>query len=81
MNSPSPSKDDRIGKETNWVFQVQDCRAFYDALSKRDVHFLRPPADQPWGATQAVFEDLYGNVFVAESEVPRRAASNSPSHP
>jgi uncharacterized glyoxalase superfamily protein PhnB len=68
MDSAAASKDDRLGKETNWVFQVTDCRAFYEVMSKRGVHFSKPPADQPWGTTQAVFEDLYGNVFVAESK-------------
>jgi catechol 2,3-dioxygenase-like lactoylglutathione lyase family enzyme len=67
MESPSLSKADSIGKESNWVFQVHDCRVFYDVLRKRGVHFIKPPADQPWGTVQAIFEDLYGNVFVAES--------------
>ena len=40
----------------------------FDLLVKRGVHFIRPPAEQPWGTTQAVFEDLYGNVYVAESK-------------
>ena len=79
MESPSSSKEDRIGKETNWVFQVQDCYAFYDALSKRGVHFIKPPAEQPWGTTQAIFEDLYGNVFVAESAKPHGSASKDSS--
>jgi hypothetical protein len=26
MEAPSLCKDDRIGKETNWVFQVKDCQ-------------------------------------------------------
>jgi catechol 2,3-dioxygenase-like lactoylglutathione lyase family enzyme len=85
MDAPSSSKDDRIGKETNWVLRVQDCRVFYDLLSKRGVHFIQPPADEPWGTTQAVFEDLYGNVFVAESQGPRGSVSNGralgSSHP
>ena len=76
MEAPASSKEDRIGKETNWVFQVGDCRAFYDALNKRGVHFIKPPADQPWGTTQATFEDLYGNVFVAESETPQGSTIN-----
>jgi uncharacterized glyoxalase superfamily protein PhnB len=79
MESTPLSKDDRIGKETNWVFQVQDCRAFYDVLSKRGVHFNKPPSDQPWGTTQAIFEDLYGNVFVAESAKLPGSATHSPA--
>jgi catechol 2,3-dioxygenase-like lactoylglutathione lyase family enzyme len=76
MESPSLSKADSIGKESNWVFQVQDCRVFYDVLSKRGVHFIKPPAEQPWGTIQAIFEDLYGNVFVAESAKPPGPISN-----
>jgi catechol 2,3-dioxygenase-like lactoylglutathione lyase family enzyme len=75
MDASSASKEERIGKETNWVFQVQNCRTFYDVLRQRGVHFIKPPMDQPWGTTQAVFEDLYGNVFVAESARPPRSSA------
>jgi hypothetical protein len=61
----------------SWYTNVLGLRKIED----RGVHFLKPPADRPWGTTQAVFEDLYGNVFVAESEVPHSAASNSSSRP
>lgn len=37
------------------------------ARSKRGVKFIAPPKTQPWGTSQAIFEDLYGNVFVVES--------------
>ncbi len=60
----------RIGKETRWVFVVKDCHRFYELLSKRGVKFTEPPIDQPWGVTEAHFEDLYGNVFVVESTRP-----------
>ncbi len=70
------AREDRIGKETNWVFQVGDCSKFYDDLRNRGVHFIQPPRRQPWGTTQAVFEDPYGNVFVAESQA---LPSNPPS--
>ncbi|MGA2552702.1 MAG: VOC family protein [Burkholderiaceae bacterium] len=59
----------RIGKETNWVLQVADCSRFYESLSHQGVHFLESPKTQPWGTTQAIFEDPYGNIFVAESRV------------
>jgi catechol 2,3-dioxygenase-like lactoylglutathione lyase family enzyme len=65
--SQMPDEADRIGKGTDWVFQVKDCRAFYNAAKGRGVHFIAPPADKPWGTTEAMFEDLYGNIFVAES--------------
>jgi catechol 2,3-dioxygenase-like lactoylglutathione lyase family enzyme len=64
------STADRIGKETNWVFEVVDCTQFYEALRVQGVHFIDPPKRQPWGTTQAVFEDPYGNIFVAESRTP-----------
>jgi hypothetical protein len=60
----------RIGKETRWVFEVADCHRFYELLSKRGVNFTELPVDQPWGVTEAHFEDLYGNVFVVESSKP-----------
>jgi uncharacterized glyoxalase superfamily protein PhnB len=34
----------------------------YEAYLARGVHFVRPPAEQPYG-TVAVFEDLYGNLW------------------
>ncbi|MDD5544796.1 MAG: VOC family protein [Acidobacteriia bacterium] len=60
----------RIGKETRWVFEVKDCHRFYELLSKRGVKFPETPVDQPWGVTEAQFEDLYGNVFVVKSPRP-----------
>jgi len=65
----------RIGKETRWVFTVKDCHRFYELLSKHGVKFTELPIDQPWGVTEAHFEDLYGNVFVVESS---RAAPGGP---
>jgi predicted enzyme related to lactoylglutathione lyase len=58
---------DRIGKETTWVFQVADCAKLFEVLSKRGVKFVASPKTQPWGTSQATFEDLYGNIFVVES--------------
>jgi uncharacterized glyoxalase superfamily protein PhnB len=68
----------RVGTETRWVFEVQDCHKFYDLASKRGVKFVETPVDEPWGVTEAMFEDLYGNIFVVKSiqssrsEGPRR---------
>jgi len=61
----------RVGTETRWVFEVEDCRKFYDLASKRGVKFVEAPVAQPWGVTEAIFEDLYGNVFVVESIQPK----------
>jgi uncharacterized glyoxalase superfamily protein PhnB len=66
----------RVGGETRWVFEVEDCRRFYDLASKRGVKFVENPVDQPWGVTEAMFEDLYGNLFVVQSSRPK---SGSPS--
>jgi len=60
----------RVGAETRWVFEVEDCRRFYELASKRGIKFVETPIDQPWGVTEAMFEDLYGNVFVVESFRP-----------
>jgi len=65
----------RVGTETRWVFEVEDCRKFYDGASKRGVRFVETPVDQPWGVTEAMFEDLYGNVFVVESLGPKGAGN------
>ncbi len=50
---------DRIGKETNWVFQVGDCVKLYEILSKRGVKFIAPPRDTTLGH---VTGDLRGSV-------------------
>jgi catechol 2,3-dioxygenase-like lactoylglutathione lyase family enzyme len=71
------SPADRMGRETDWVFEVADCSQFYGALRKRGVHFIEPPQKQAWGTVQAIFEDPYGNRFVAESQ----AARTSNDHP
>lgn len=64
--------ESRIGKETRWVFEVEDCKRFYEAASKRGVKFVEAPVEQAaWGVTEAMFEDLYGNVFVVESFKPK----------
>lgn len=57
----------RVGTETRWVFEVEDCRKFFDLASSRGVKFVETPVDQPWGVTEAMFEDLYENIFVVES--------------
>jgi catechol 2,3-dioxygenase-like lactoylglutathione lyase family enzyme len=69
---PNAAKAERMGKETNWVFGVNDCFAFYEQLRSKGVHFLDPAKRQPWGTVQAVFEDPYGNIFVAESKSPAK---------
>lgn len=65
----------RVGTETRWVFEVEDCHKFYDIASKRGVKFIETPVDQPWGVSEAMFEDLYGNLFVVESFRPKPNAA------
>ena len=52
----------QIGHGTMWVFHADDLDATYATLEGRGVHFVSPPAQQPWGA-QAIFEDPYGNRY------------------
>ncbi|PYT67404.1 MAG: hypothetical protein DMG39_24040 [Acidobacteria bacterium] len=66
----------RVGAETRWVFEVADCRKFYELASKRSVKFVETPVDQPWGVTEAMFEDLCGNIFVVKSSRPKTGSTN-----
>lgn len=52
----------RVGQGTTWVFTTDDCHKTYDELRSRGVKFSSPPQPRPYG-TEAIFEDLYGNVF------------------
>jgi predicted enzyme related to lactoylglutathione lyase len=51
-----------VGHATTWVFHTEDCRKTYEELHARGVKFSSAPEVQPYGV-EAVFEDLYGNVF------------------
>ncbi len=74
-NDPIRNYEARVGTETRWVFEVEDCHKFYDLVSKRGVKFVETPVDQPWGVTEAMFQDLYGNLFVVESFRPKPGVS------
>ena len=41
---------------------TDDFERDYQKLREREVHFVRPPQDFPYGRV-AVFEDLYGNLW------------------
>ena len=63
----------RIGNQTGgrvflFLF-TDDFWRDYNAMVKKGIHFVRPPAKHPYG-TVAVFEDLYGNLwdFIEPSE-------------
>jgi len=66
----------RVGAETRWVFEVEDCHRFYEQASKRGVKFVEKPIDEIWGVTEAMFQDLYGNIFVVQSTRPKPTSSN-----
>lgn len=51
-----------VGKMPTWSFGTDDCRDAYETLSARGVKFVQPPEERPYGV-EALFEDLYGNVF------------------
>lgn len=42
---------------------VEDVDALYELLRAKDVTFLRPPTDQPWGLRTAHFADPEGNIW------------------
>lgn len=56
----------RVGNQTGgrvFLFlHTDDFWRDYHAMTANGVHFVRSPADEPYG-TVAVFEDLYGNLW------------------
>jgi len=42
---------------------VEDIDRVYEQLLEEGVHFVGPPARQPWGGVLAHFEDPEGNVI------------------
>lgn len=56
----------RMGGFTGIVFGTSDVNATYTDLKARGVYFLEKPLKQEWGATQAVFSDLSGNLFILQ---------------
>ncbi len=52
----------RIGRNTMWGFETEDCRNTFQELTERGVIFTSPPEEVPWGIA-AGFRDLYGNPF------------------
>ena len=53
----------RVGKGPTMAFKVDDCRKTYDEFKKRGVKAVSPPVEYPF-ATEAIVEDLYGNVWI-----------------
>lgn len=56
----------RVGNQTGgrvFLFlYTDDFWRDYNAMLKKEINFVRPPEEQPYG-TVAVFEDLYGNLW------------------
>jgi catechol 2,3-dioxygenase-like lactoylglutathione lyase family enzyme len=62
----TPEQATRIGNQTGgrvflFLF-TDDFQRDYSLYCQRDVTFIRPPREEPYG-TVAVFEDLYGNKW------------------
>jgi catechol 2,3-dioxygenase-like lactoylglutathione lyase family enzyme len=55
----------RIGQETYWVWRTDDFDADYKRLHENHVKFVSPIRNQFYGR-EAVFEDLYGNLFILQ---------------
>lgn len=66
---------ERVGMETRWVFNVDNCHTFYDKASKRGVKFIEAPIDTPYGC-EAMFQDLYGNLFHISSGWKKPASAS-----
>jgi catechol 2,3-dioxygenase-like lactoylglutathione lyase family enzyme len=56
----------RVGNQTGgrvfFFLHTDDFWRDYHRLTARQVEFVRPPAEEPYG-TVAVFKDLYGNLW------------------
>jgi lactoylglutathione lyase len=64
LQKAQPGEEGRVGGFTGIVFGTSDVEATHAELSGRGVSFTEEPKRQPWGATQALFVDPDGNVFV-----------------
>lgn len=59
--------EDRIGKFSDFVYNVQDIVGTFEQLKARGVDIIEEPTKQPWGM-QAQFKDQDGNTFVVVGE-------------
>ena len=57
-------KDVSIGVFANIVLNCDNIAETCKELRSRGVKFVEEPSIQEWGMSQALFEDLDGNVFV-----------------
>jgi lactoylglutathione lyase len=56
--------EDRLGKFSGIVFWADDMQATYEKMVANGVVFNEPPTAQPWGLTQAIFQDQDGTSIV-----------------
>src|ERR1700733_5230906 len=62
----NPEQTFAVGNQTGgrvflFLF-TDDFKRDYKAMLEKEIHFVRPPANEEYG-TVAVFEDLYGNLW------------------
>jgi catechol 2,3-dioxygenase-like lactoylglutathione lyase family enzyme len=60
----------RIGQEAYWVLRTSDFDAAYRRLADNHVKFVAEPRVAAYGR-EAVFEDLYGNLFILQQPTRR----------
>jgi len=56
----------RVGQEAYWVLRTGDFDQAYQRLAANHVKFVAEPRTAPYGGREAVFEDLYGNLFILQ---------------
>jgi predicted enzyme related to lactoylglutathione lyase len=59
---------------------VDDIQSAYATLRDRNVHFLAPPAQQPWGGWLAHFQDPEGNVLTLLGTADQAGADGTSTH-
>ncbi len=60
-----------VGHNPAIVFQVDDCKATFQRLQDRGVHFTQPPDGRPYGI-EADAVDMDGNTLVFLQPLPSR---------
>ena len=61
----------RIGQEAYWVLRTNDFDGAYQWMIANHVRFVAEPRAAPYGGREAVFEDLYGNLFILQQPARR----------
>jgi predicted enzyme related to lactoylglutathione lyase len=53
---------EQAGDHVFLTLETDDCKRDYEEMKAKGVKFYDEPTEQPYGI-EAVFEDLYGNIF------------------